>query len=198
MRTTCNGHCECVRVAEGDRYNRASLVQGSFMRHLLLAWVLAFVLPAAHAQMRIDVSGVGATQYPIAIAGFAADSRVPQQVADIVRSDLTRSGAFRVIDPQVTLSDTATPDYASMRARGADAVLGGSVARLADGRYDIRYRLGDAGCGKTSSAENRWSSARTTCATARIGSPTGCREDPGEKGSFRRESGPFETGNRFV
>ncbi len=114
------------------------------MRHLLLAWILAFVLPAGHAQMRIDVSGVGATQYPIAIANFAADSRVPQQIADIVRSDLARSGAFRVIDPQATLSDTATPDHAGMRARGADAVLGGSVARLADGRYDIRYRLSDA------------------------------------------------------
>jgi TolB protein len=31
-----------------------------------------------------------------------------------------------------------------MRALGADAVLGGSVTRLPDGRYDVRYRLGDA------------------------------------------------------
>lgn len=99
-------------------------------------------LPAA-AQMRIDVSGVGATQLPIAIAGFAADARLPQDVAAVVRSDLARSGAFRVIDPAQTVSDTAPVDFAGLRTRGADTFVAGSVARLADGRYDIRYRLYD-------------------------------------------------------
>jgi len=97
----------------------------------------------ARAQMRIDVSGVGATQYPLAIANFAVTGNLPQDVVAIVRGDLARSGAFRLIDPQVTLPDTATPNYAELRTRGADAVLGGSIARLADGRWDIRYRLGD-------------------------------------------------------
>ncbi len=106
----------------------------------LVAGTLA--LPAA-AQMRIDVSGVGATQLPIAIAGFATDARVPQDVAAVVRSDLARSGAFRVIDPAQTVSDTAPVDYAGLRTRGADTFVAGSVARLADGRYDIRYRLYD-------------------------------------------------------
>ncbi len=114
------------------------------MRALLFGLCLALALPVAKAQMRIDVSGVGATQYPIAVAGFATDGRVPQDVANLVRADLARSGAFRVIDPQATLSDTAPVDFAGMRARGADSVLAGSVARLADGRYDIRFRLNDA------------------------------------------------------
>ncbi len=115
------------------------------MRQLLLAAIVAFVFPtAAHAQMRLDVSGVGATQYPIAIADFVTDGRAEQQIADVVRSDLARSGSFRVIDPGTALSESSTPDYAAMRSRGADAVLGGSVSRLPDGRYDIRYRLGDA------------------------------------------------------
>ncbi|MCL4185324.1 MAG: Tol-Pal system protein TolB [Burkholderiaceae bacterium] len=115
------------------------------MRRLLLALTLALALPfAAQAQMRIDVSGVGATQYPIAIASFTSDGRVPQEVANVVRSDLARSGAFRVIDPQAAMSDTASINFADIRARGADSVLTGSVARLADGRYDIRYRLSDA------------------------------------------------------
>ena len=96
-----------------------------------------------HAQMRVDVSGVGATQYPIAIANFTSDGRVPQDIVAIVRSDLARSGVFRVVDPQVTLSDSATVNHTDIRARGADAVLGGTIARLADGRYDIRYRLTD-------------------------------------------------------
>ena len=114
------------------------------MRRLFLALSLALALPAGHAQMRIDVSGVGATQYPIAVANFASDGRVPQEVANVVRSDLARSGAFRVIDAQATMSDTASVNFADIRARGADSVLAGSVARLADGRFDIRFRLSDA------------------------------------------------------
>ena len=114
------------------------------MRRLFLALCLALVLSIGHAQMRIDVSGVGATQYPIAIASFATDGRVPQDIASVVRGDLARSGAFRVIDPQATLSDTSSINFPDLRARGVDSVLAGSVARLADGRYDIRFRLSDA------------------------------------------------------
>jgi TolB protein len=119
------------------------------MRSLVLALLGALVLPflfptPAVAQMRIDVSGVGATQYPIAIAPFASDGRVPQDISTIVRADLSRSGAFRVIEPGVSMSDTSAIDFVEMRNKGADAVLTGSVVRLADGRYDIRYRLSDA------------------------------------------------------
>ena len=127
------------------RYNlRMSFRLPDFVRTALIASVVALALfrPAA-AQMRIDVSGVGATQFPIAIGSFAAEGRIPQDVAEVVRADLTRSGAFRLVDPQMALSDTTTIDFLTLRARGADAVLGGSVARLADGRYDVRYRLSD-------------------------------------------------------
>jgi TolB protein len=97
------------------------------------------------AQMRIDVSGVGATQLPISIADFATDSRVAQEVASVIRSDLASSGAFRVIDPQKTVSESAPPDYPGLRSSGAEAFVGGSVTKLSDGRYDVRYRLYDIG-----------------------------------------------------
>jgi len=111
--------------------------------HLLLVLAAALGLRVGSAQMRIDVSGVGATQYPIAVASFAIEGRVPQDIANIVRGDLSRSGAFRLVDPQATLAETATPNFIELRAKGADAVLAGSVARLADGRYDVRFRLSD-------------------------------------------------------
>jgi TolB protein len=97
----------------------------------------------AHAQMRIDVSGVGASQLPIAIASFVSDGRVPQEVVNIIRADLARSGNFRVIDPQISLNESAQPPFADLRAKGAETVLSGSVVRLADGRFDLRYRLAD-------------------------------------------------------
>ena len=106
---------------------------------------LAALLPpgTGEAQMRLDVSGVGAAQYPVAIGNFATDGRAGTDLAAVIRTDLARSGSFRIVDFPVTLSDTGTVDYARLRELGADAVLGGSIARLADGRYDIRDRLTD-------------------------------------------------------
>jgi TolB protein len=107
-----------------------------------LALVFALACLPAFAQMRIDVSGVGANQFPIAVATFRADGG-PLAVDDVVRGDLLRSGAFRLVDPQATVADNATPDFAGLRGKGADSVLAGSVVRLADGRYDVRVRLSD-------------------------------------------------------
>lgn len=121
--------------------------RSSFALLLFVACVLlcgpALSPDVARAQTRIDVSGVGATQLPIAIASFAGTDKPSQDLAAIVRSDLSRVGAFKVIDPQQTVSENAAVDYAGLRGRGADAFVAGSVNRQADGRYDIRYRLYD-------------------------------------------------------
>ncbi len=52
---------------------------------------------AAQAQLRVDISGVGATQYPIAIADFTGDPQ-GQLIGEVVRADLTRSGQFRLVN----------------------------------------------------------------------------------------------------
>lgn len=109
---------------------------------LALLSTLFFVPWGAHAQMRIDVSGVGASQYPLAIARFAGDARA-QDVAAVVRSDLSRSGAFRLIDVEATMGEDSPIDHGALRGMGADSVLATSVRRLPDGRYDLRYRLTD-------------------------------------------------------
>jgi len=96
-----------------------------------------------HAQLRVEISGVGASQIPIAIASFANESVAPQQVSAIIKADLARSGVFKLIDTGDVLSETSTINYADWKARGADALVVGSVQRLADGRFDVRYRLLD-------------------------------------------------------
>ena len=40
---------------------------------LLLAFASLLAVRPAHAQLRVDISGTGATQYPVAIADFAVD-----------------------------------------------------------------------------------------------------------------------------
>ncbi|QHI97105.1 Tol-Pal system protein TolB [Xylophilus rhododendri] len=100
-------------------------------------------LPAL-AQFRVEVSGVGLTQSPIAIAPFKGEGQSPQKIAAIVQADLERSGRFRAIDAAgVELDESSRPDVSQWRQKGADSLAEGSVTRLADGRYDVRFRLWD-------------------------------------------------------
>ncbi len=95
------------------------------------------------AQFRVEISGVGATQLPIAIARFRNEDKAAQTVSAIVRADLERSGVFRGIDTSSVVDEIAQPAMADWRARAADALLGGSVTPLADGRVDVRFKLWD-------------------------------------------------------
>ncbi|WP_082497931.1 Tol-Pal system beta propeller repeat protein TolB [Pseudorhodoferax sp. Leaf267] len=112
-------------------------------RHCLAGLLAAGAGPAL-AQFRVEVTGVGLTQLPIAIATFRGDEQSPQKIAAIVRADLERSGQFRGVDASgVSLDEASRPDVALWRQRAADSLLTGSVTRLADGRYDVRFRLWD-------------------------------------------------------
>ncbi len=111
-------------------------------RHLLAGLAGAAAWPA-QAQFRVEVTGVGATQIPIVIASFRDEDKARTQIAAIVRADLQRSGLFRVSDSSAALDERSIVTTSEWRDRGADALVGGSVTRLADGRYDIRFKLWD-------------------------------------------------------
>jgi len=98
---------------------------------------------SAHAQLRIEISGVGSIQIPVAIAAFADEGLAPQQITAIIKDDLTRSGYFKVIDAGTVISETTPVNFDAWKARGADALVVGSVQKLADGRFDVRYKLLD-------------------------------------------------------
>jgi TolB protein len=113
----------------------------SFLRGFAIAGLTLSTL--VHAQLRIETSGVGANQIPIAIAGFADESIAPQQVTAIIKADLARSGFFKIIDTGNAMSENSPINYGDWKSRGADALVIGSVQRLADGRFDVRYKLLD-------------------------------------------------------
>ena len=117
----------------------------SLSRRALLGAAAASTVPFAHAQFRVDVAGVGLTQVPFSVAAFKGNDNVPQDLAAIVRADLERSGQFRHVTPVVgvLLDESSVPDLAPWRERVTDVLLTGSVSRLADGRYDVRFRLWD-------------------------------------------------------
>lgn len=98
----------------------------------------------ALAQFRVEVSGVGLKQIPFAIVPFKGAAQSPQDIAGIVTADLERSGQFRSVAPgNQVLDENARPDLAPWRERTVDALVTGSVTRLADGRFDVRFRLWD-------------------------------------------------------
>ena len=96
------------------------------------------------AQFRVEISGVGAKQMPVAIAPFRAEAAGNAATSSIVKADLERSGLFKLLTPVQALDDRSPLPQAEMRAAGADALLTGSSVRMADGTHDIRYRLWDA------------------------------------------------------
>ena len=118
------------------------------MRRLLLNALgllaaLTVLLPAS-AQLRVEITGVGSNQFPVSVANFKRDGEVPQPIDEIIRADLQRSGLFRLIDPGAApLAETAAVNFPEFKGRGADALVVGSVSRLADGRFDLRFRLYD-------------------------------------------------------
>ncbi len=120
----------------------AALPQPS-RRTLVAALASTPALPAL-AQFRVEITGVGLTQLPIALAPFRGEAQSPQKISAIVQADLERSGRFVGVDASgVALDESSRPDVALWRQRKADALASGSVTRLADGRFDVRFRLWD-------------------------------------------------------
>ncbi|MDB5953845.1 Tol-Pal system beta propeller repeat protein TolB [Ramlibacter sp.] len=130
--------------------NQISIVRRACAGVLLLA-----PFAPALAQFRVEVTGVGLTQLPIAIAPFRGEQGLPQKLASIVQADLERSGRFRAIDASSAgeVDETSRPDLAPWRQRAADSLAVGSATRLADGRYDVRFRLWDVVKGESLAAD---------------------------------------------
>jgi len=114
-----------------------------FLRFALGLLTAALLALPAWAQFRVEVSGVGLTQVPIAFAPLRGEESSPQKISAIVQADLERSGQFRGITAGTVLDETQRPDISAMRQKGADALLTGSISRMNDGRYDVRVRLWD-------------------------------------------------------
>jgi len=113
---------------------------------LLCACVLAGLSLPAAAQLTIDIVGAGDRQLPVAIAPLQGEARLPHKISEVVIADLTRSGYFRMVDSGGITPMPAEPGevrYGDWSARGAEALVIGSVTPAADGRFEIRFRLMD-------------------------------------------------------
>jgi TolB protein len=116
------------------------------MKKILASLVLFLGLGTtqALAQLRVEISGSGAQQFPIAVVNFAGESQ-SKDLEEVIRADLTRSGLFKIVDAgSAALPENTALNYGEWKGKGADAVVIGSVQRLANGSFDVRYRLFDS------------------------------------------------------
>jgi len=108
--------------------------------------VLTLAAASASAQLSIEITGAGAQRTPIAVAPFAGENILAPSLSAIIRSDLERSGLFRILEVpllQPALTEASALNYAEWRARLADALVVGSLVALPGGRFETRVRVDD-------------------------------------------------------
>jgi len=112
-------------------------------RRLFLAFALA-TAGLAQAQLSIEITGAGANRIPVAIADLVGDAAASRVITTTVRSDLERSGLFKLVDTTgAALDENAAINYGDWKSKGADALSAGSIGRSPDGRMEARFRLYD-------------------------------------------------------
>ena len=111
---------------------------------LIACSTLMLLQQPAHAELTIEITGAGASRIPLAIADFGGDPVASRALTSVVRSDLERSGLFKLVDAGgAAMTETSSPAYADLRNRGADALTAGSISPSGDGRQEARFRLYD-------------------------------------------------------
>jgi TolB protein len=118
-----------------------------FLRpHWLFALVCLLSAGGARAQLTIEIIGGGATTIPIAIVPFASEAAYPLSTSTVVGADLARSGLFKLVDAGGVVPRPSRGEdvrYGDWSARGADAVVVGSMTPQPDGRVEVRFALLD-------------------------------------------------------
>jgi TolB protein len=118
-----------------------------------LAAALAITLSAVPglAELRVDITQGHLEPLPIAIADFAGvgeeAAAIGKQVAEVISSDLERSGLFRPIEQrafiEADLGASTQPRFGDWRLINAQALVNGSATLQEDGRLRVEFRLWD-------------------------------------------------------
>lgn len=110
---------------------------------------LSFTLLGSPAYAALDLVLTGGidSARPVAVAPFkwTGGGQLPQDVADVISSDLLRSGKFKPLSRQEmpqTPSNSGEINFGPWASQGVEAVVVGSIEPAAGG-YQIRFELVD-------------------------------------------------------
>lgn len=134
-------------------HERSGHSRPTLLLPLLFAALLNFACSVAQAQspLRIDITGVGSRQIPVAVAPFDATEptkNFSRIINDVIRANLTRSGVIAIVDagtPEPPLNERSPlePLFPEWKQKGAEALVVGSNALTAEGRLESRFILLD-------------------------------------------------------
>ena len=128
--------------------NAISKVFGRY--RVFFSWLMAGALLAwsvgAQAILSIEITRGVDTGIPIAIVPFKWEGPVAQNVSEVVEADLTRSGRFAMLPRKDFVSaphedkDVVFKDW---RVLKAEALVIGSVNKIANGKFQVQFRVYD-------------------------------------------------------
>lgn len=114
------------------------------MRKLIIMFLLGCGLILSNsvfAYLSMELTRGVAGAVPIAIVPFAMSGAKPSQnVSEVITSDLTNSGRFKVYTNNAATDDMPVRYYHSI---GADSVVLGKVREIGGGRYEVSFKLFD-------------------------------------------------------
>ena len=122
----------------------------------MMALMVPSLVPAAQAQLRIEITEGQVAPTPIAIADFTGLDGAPtdegRQIATIISNDLLSSGLFEPIDTAAFIAPPTSPkikpNFANWSPLGAKGLLVGSAQVDGEGKLQIEFVLWDVVTGR--------------------------------------------------
>ncbi|WP_425277094.1 Tol-Pal system beta propeller repeat protein TolB [Fulvimarina pelagi] len=142
----------------------------------------------AQARVTIDISGGNVEPLPIAITDFQSQDGIGAQISSVVEADLKRSGLFAPIDKaafiQTGLTPDTSPSFQDWTVINAQALVVGRVAREADGRLRVEFRLWDTFAGQQMDGQQFYADPNDWRRIAHIIADAVYKQITGENGYF--------------
>ncbi|NOR51721.1 MAG: Tol-Pal system protein TolB, partial [Gammaproteobacteria bacterium] len=122
----------------------------NFQKLFLLLFSMALLTLSQGLQARLNIEIAGGVEggLPIAIVPFAwtGVGAVPEQMGDIVKNDLARSGQFTPLDTDKMMGSPSSGkmiDFSLWRRTGIDNIVVGKLLQKGDDDFVVQFQLFD-------------------------------------------------------
>lgn len=160
-----------------------SLTKYRCTRSLLALFIFCFC-SGLHAQFRVEVTGIGKNQIPIALNLFVGQGSNLPVITDVVASDLERGGQFKSTKSRELITENDRPNLLTFRNQGVEALVVGSIIESESKRYKVSFRLWDVAKNEDLGAKSFFVSESDLRLSAHVISDFVFEQLTGEKGSF--------------
>ena len=169
-------------------FSRTSIMRTLSATLVALGMACFMAAGTAEARVTIDITGGNVQPLPIAITDFQSPDGIGAQISSVVEADLERSGLFKPIDKaafiQTGLTPDTSPSFQDWTVINAQALVVGRVAREADGRLRVEFRLWDTFAGQQMDGQQFYADPNDWRRIAHIIADAIYKQITGENGYF--------------